>query len=105
MTWLSDFGGLIFLALAGFALASVLSYLLRRNGWVWPSRLILLGLFLIGVFWTVQAFQADPDDWSGIGLIILVIFGVAPSWLGALLGADLGRRHHAKANPNLATPR
>jgi hypothetical protein len=38
-------------------------------------------------------------------MIILVLFLVAPTWLGALLGADLGRRHHAKASPNLVPPR
>ena len=89
----------------GFVGAFALCYLLRRNGWVWPPRLLMLGLVALGLLWTVQGFQAEPDDWSGLGLIILVMFVVAPTWLGALVGADLGRRHHAKANPNLAPPR
>jgi hypothetical protein len=79
--------------------------LLRRKGWVWPPRLLMLALIVLGVVWTVQGFQAEDDDWSGIGMIILVLFLVAPTWLGALLGADLGRRHHAKASPNLVPPR
>jgi hypothetical protein len=100
-----DFNGGMLAPFFGFAGAFGLCYLLRRKGWVWPPRLLMLALIVLGVVWTVQGFQAEEDDWSGIGMIILVLFLVATTWLGALLGADLGRRHHAKASPNLVPPR
>jgi uncharacterized membrane protein YoaK (UPF0700 family) len=100
-----DFNGGMLVPFFGFAVAFALCDWLRRYCWVRPPCLLLLVLVIARIIWTVQGFQAAPEDWSGIGLIILVMFVVAPTWLGALVGADVGRRHHAKANPNLAPPR
>lgn len=100
-----DLNPAILIPIGAFLLACALCYLLRRNGWVWPPRILLLGLIVICLLWIVQASQAADDDWSGTVLVMMVMFVVAPTWLGALLGADLGRRHHAKARLNLVPPR
>jgi hypothetical protein len=104
MDLLDEYGRLL-VPLLGFLAGFVLCYQFGRLGWVWPTRAVLGLLLVAGAIFLIQAFQAEDDDWSGIFLVLAAIFVVAPTWLGGVIGAVLGRYHQTRAKPDRVSPR